>query len=111
MNKTTDSTKYTIEDCGCYVDGARGIYAIDEIVSIAESHGGRVHDCDMQGHDHGETCFESRFAGCEFAGDVEYGCDDYMNTHFGVDGAYWGRNENGDWGLWEIDDYEQHKFN
>ena len=29
---------YTLDNVGCYVDGARGIYAIDRIVEIAEKH-------------------------------------------------------------------------
>ncbi len=106
-----ETNKYTLKDCGCYVDGARGIYAIDAIVEIAEAHGLRDQTCGID-HEHDETCDESRFAGCEFAGEIEDACDDYMNKHFSVDstdensndGAYWGRNENGDWGLWQIDE-------
>jgi hypothetical protein len=26
--------------------------------------------------------------------------EEYMNAEFPVEGAYWGRNKNGDWGLW-----------
>ncbi len=95
-----NSVKYTLNDCGCYVDGARGIYAIDAIVDIAESHGMVEPKCE---HTHEETHDESRFAGCQYAGEIEDGCDEYMNDKYGVDGAYWGRSEQGDWGLWEVD--------
>jgi len=92
---------YTPDDAGCYVDGARGIYAIDEQVAIARAHGATItHDCEEL---HAETCFESEFAGCEWAGDYADKADDYMNTHFPVEGHYWGWN-NGDWGLWAIDE-------
>lgn len=92
-------TKYTINDVGCYVDGSRGIYATDRIVEIANEHGAViVHDTNCDGHT--DTCFESTYAGCEFGNEYENEATDYMNEHFAVDGAYWGRNENGDWGLW-----------
>lgn len=96
---------YTIEDCGCYVDGARGIYATDAIVAFANAHGANiVHDEDCDNH--ADTSRESTFAGCEFAGDYEDEADAWMNEHYAVDGAYWGRNENGDWGLWATDEDE-----
>jgi hypothetical protein len=99
--KKIDNT-YTIEDCGCYVDGAEGIYATDRVVEFARAHGAVIeHDKDCQ---HYETCFDSEFAGCEFAGDYEDEADTYMNDHHPVDGAFWGRNENGDWGLWSVED-------
>ena len=96
---------YTLADCACYVDGARGIYVTDKIVSIARQHGAKI--------EHAECCdsdaptnaaFPSEFAECPFADEYEQEADDYMNDHFSVDGAYWGRNENGDWGLWQFED-------
>ncbi len=44
--------KYTLNDVGCYVDGASGIYAIDEIVRFAESHGCNSKDCEKEDHIH-----------------------------------------------------------
>jgi hypothetical protein len=102
--------KYTIDDAGCYVDSARGIYATDAVVELAEAHGMAYIDACDPGKDGHTDCqdayFPSRFAGCEWAGDCEDEADDYMNAHYGVDGAYWGRNDNGDWGLWTIEDDE-----
>ena len=91
---------YTKSDTGCYIDSAQGVYTIDAIVDFAESHGYKINPCD---DDHEHTIFRSRFAGCEFAGEIEDEVDDYMNEHFAVDSCYWGRSENGDWGLWEIE--------
>lgn len=102
-----EPVKYTLSDIGCYVDGARGIYSIDAITSFADSHGMEIDECEKD-HEHAPTFEASRFAGCEFANEVESECDEYMNATHGVDGAYWGRNEQGDWGLWEVDDYSQH---
>lgn len=96
--RTVAQVKYEFSDCGCYVDGSHGIYAIDAIVEFAERHGFTIEPCDDQ---HYETCFESRFAGCEFAGEIEDEASDYMNANYPVDGAGWGRSEQGDWGLWE----------
>lgn len=77
---------YTMKDCGCYVDSARGWYATDAIVAFAESHGLEKVDWTNE-----ELAYY----------EVEDEATDYMNEHYAVDGAYWGRNENGDWGLWD----------
>lgn len=98
------SAAYTLHDIGCYVDGARGIYAIDAIVDIAESRGALLGDPDPKDV---KPMFEnSRFAGYEFANEVEEDCNNYMEKVYGVNGAYWGRNENGDWGLWSTEEEE-----
>lgn len=94
---------YDKTDCGCYVDGARGIYGTDAIVDIARDHGAVIaHDC--ANGDHAETFDESEFAGCEFASEYQQEAEDYMNEHHCPDGCYWGTSEAGDWGLWEIED-------
>lgn len=80
--------EYTTMDVGCYVDGARGIYAVEAIVDFARSHGAVIERDD-------QTCFESEY---------EDEADDYMNADYPVDGCFWGRNDNGDWGLWPYDD-------
>lgn len=98
---------YSKTHAGCYVDASHGIYAIDRIVAFAEQHGGKVAECNKSnGHKHRETVFQSRFAGCEFAGEVEDEADAYMNENFSVEGAYWGRSEQGDWGLWVAEEEE-----
>ena len=101
------TTTYTLADVGCYVDGARGIYAIDRIVEIAEEHGmdvARCGDTDCKhcaGGDDDDS--DDSWSTCEWAGDIEDYIDDYMNESYPVDGAYWGRSEAGDWGLWDYD--------
>lgn len=87
---------YTRDDCGCYVDGSRGIYMVDRIVDIARAHGAViVHDC---------TGGCSSFATCEFSGDYQDEAEVYMNENFCPAGCYWGESNYGDWGLWEIDE-------
>jgi hypothetical protein len=81
-----NAVKYSLDDCGCYVDGARGIYALRSICEFATSHGATVSAWDA-----------------EFAHEAEDECDNYMNEHYGVEGACWGRSEAGDWGLWEVE--------
>lgn len=88
MKKTV---KYTLADIGCYVDSNRGRYAIDAIAGIAASHGF---------DDLPETGLVSD---SEFANEVEDNIDSFMNERYGVEGAYWGRSEQGDWGLWMSD--------
>lgn len=111
---TSKAVKYTVKDVGCYVDSCRGIYMIDHIAKFAESHGMTVEDCNQRDettgqfkpgqHKHTETCDTSRFAGCEFAGELEDSIDEWMNEHYPVEGASWGRSENSDWGLWPHDE-------
>ena len=91
---------YTIRDCGCYCDSARGRYAIDKIVSFSEAHGFK-HDAVTTPT--GSPGDFSTYADYEYVDELENECDNCMNEHYGVDGAYWGRNENGDWGLWETE--------
>lgn len=94
---TDTATKYTLDDVGCYVDGAQGIHAIDTIVCIAEDHGMPTPEpCNCGDH-------PNEYAGCEYVGELEDECDDYMATAHHVVGAYWGRSEQGDWGLWPAD--------
>lgn len=99
-NKQPKAT-YTLADVGCYVDGARGIYCIDAIVNIAESHG-FTHDVEQTPT--GMPGSYLTYADYEFSGELEDEIDDFMNSNYGVDGAYWGRSELGDWGLWTIDE-------
>ena len=94
---------YTHNDVGCYVDGVKGVYCFDDIVRLAESHGFEVKHVNDD-HVHVETVFHSRFGGCEFAEEIENEASDYMNEHFPVEGCTWGRNENSDWGLWEVEE-------
>ncbi len=99
---------YTLANTGCYVDGARGIYAVDAIVGIAEEHGMPTPEgcedsiCRRCGPQADSQA--SSWAFCEHAGEIEDECDAYMGAHHGVEGCYWGRNDNGDWGLWEGED-------
>jgi hypothetical protein len=87
------SQKYTLEDVGCYVDGARGIHAINKIGSIAKEHGFQT------GWDDLPLCLSDY----EFAGELEDEIDQFMDADYGVEGAYWGRNDQGDWGLWTLE--------
>lgn len=96
------SVKYTINDVGCYVESARGTYAIDKIASLARAHGFEL-ESDLEAF--------VTLSDYEFAGELEDEIDSFMNDKYGVEGAYWGRNENSDWGLWEVDDYSQHAVN
>ena len=104
-NNIARQTTWLPEDAGCYVDGARGIYAVDAIVLFAEDHGYQCEPCsETDGHEHTETYAPSRFAGCEHANDIEDEATEFMSAHYPVDGHYWGRSEASDWGLWQADE-------
>lgn len=91
------TAKYTLDDCGCYADG---VYCIDAILSFAEDHG-----FELEPLDDGEQ-YPEPLSDYEWSDEVEDDIDEYMNNTYPVDDAYWGRNDNGDWGLWAIEDDE-----
>lgn len=92
---------YTAADAGCYVDGCRGIYAVRAIIDFANAHGASLeHDSACEGIDDEGM----GLVGCEFANEYENEATDHMNDCHPVDGHYWGRSEQGDWGLWESED-------
>ena len=100
---TKTDTRYTLADTGCYVDGAKGIYVIDDVLGIAIAHG-MADPGSCACFEHPENDFLPHWNRCEFASEIEDECDDFMNARYSVDGAYWGRNDNGDWGLWDTGD-------
>lgn len=106
--ETKTTGRYTLDDVGCYVDGARGIYAVDRIVEIAEGHdmeppdpcfGTECPRCAWGDKTGGDGAY-SEWANCDESSEVEDEATEYMNAQHAVDGAWWGRSESGDWGLW-----------
>lgn len=92
---------YTAKDVGCFVDSARGIYMLDAIIAFVRCHGADIEhpkDC----IEHVPLIYISELTGCPCSNDYEDKADAYMNKKFPVEGCFWGRNENGDWGLWTI---------
>lgn len=95
---------YSSKDAGCYVDSVHGIYAADAIVGFARAHGAKIAHEPSECCDGGDpTSIFTEFSGCEFAHEYEDEADAYMEEHFQVDNHYWGRSEQGDWGLWECE--------
>lgn len=94
--------KYTEGDAGCYVNGARGIYATDAIVDFARDHGATItRSCKC---DHHRSYFDSEFASCEWSVEYEDEATEFMETNYPVEGHYWGRADwSGDWGLWQCE--------
>lgn len=77
---------YSKTDCGCYLDGNRGIYLGESVQRWAKDHGWT-----------GERLQSDH----EFYFDAWDEANAYMNENYPVENCYWGENENGDWGLWE----------
>jgi len=84
-----EAVRYTLKDVGCYVDSARGIHSGEAIQGIAADHGWKGERLDSNS---------------EFYDEAEDEATAYMNDRFPVEGAYWGRNENADWGLWTVEE-------
>ena len=100
MNNT--SAVCNSNDIGCYVDGARGIYAIDKIVRFAVDQGFVLTGEDEYGEPLSDM--SKSLSDYEFKDELEDQIDEFMNNNWPVSSAYWGRNESGDWGLWDIQD-------
>ena len=94
---------FTKEDVGCYGDSSRGRYLVDRVVELAEDHAGfDPFPAEAEEHDPRD------FPGGSLA-DYEYSdelWDDAVEHLQAVteDGVYWGTNENGDFGLWEVEE-------
>lgn len=107
MTTTKTDNQYTLEDIGCYVDGAKGIYVVDDIVRLAEGHGMKTPEgCGDSAcprcakNDHVAGCGSyTEWSRCRSSHEVEDECAEFMNNKFPVDGALWGYSW-GDWGLW-----------
>lgn len=95
---------------GCYVDGERGIYAVDAIITLAEAHGFKAKGCEdgecarCAGgqHEAGDGSY-TEWAHCQHNNEGEDEATNYMNEQHAVEGCYWGRTETGDWGLWPLE--------
>src|ERR1700692_652074 len=94
VNPPNQYADWTFQE-GCYVDSARGIYAIDAVISFAQSLGFVPTDCTCDSCKAGGT-----WSSCEFSNEVEDEATGYLNAHFEIESHSWGRNENADFGLW-----------
>lgn len=98
---------------GCYVDGARGIYMVDSIVSLAEAFGFEAKDCDDDEcarcangqHEAGDGSY-TEWSFCQHDNEIIEEANEYLNENHAVEGCYWGHIDTGDWGLWPDDDEE-----
>jgi hypothetical protein len=86
--------KITSDMAGCWLDGARGIYIGDAIQKIAQEYGWtgemvRVNDVEYQG-------------ACYNWGAIDE-AEEYMQN-LAPDGFAFGMSEQGDWGLWQIEE-------
>lgn len=98
-NPPPQFTGWTFEP-GCYVDGARGIYAIDYVVSLAEGWGFVPSNCECDWCSNPE---HDGYSGCEFAySDLADEVDEFVNARFEIVDHTWGWHD-GDWGLWPIE--------
>ena len=94
---------YTLDDCECHVEGDKGdvsIHMLARIIKVVQIHYIALHTakrhiddcdpCDITRHFEVDKIVES--------------CNDFMDDHFPVEGAFWGLDEEGDWGLWNIEE-------
>lgn len=87
-SKILTEAKYTKKDIGAYFDGFRGRHIPKLVWDFAKTHGFKPTE--------------------EFSEEFDNECEDeateYMNSKYMVKDAVWGRNENGDWGLWNYNE-------
>ena len=100
----TTATKYTMDDCGVYVDYAyqNADETCERVIGIAEDHGFKAGQ--------GPRLVPEGFAepyDAEWVSEVADEATTYMNNHYGVDGAYWAFDgDAGGWGLFAEDTEE-----
>jgi len=86
--------KMLTEDyAGCWFDCARGRYIGEEVIDVAESMGMEITPEDQ--------C--NRTVDGEYYHELWDEAEEYMQQ-FAPDDYYFGSNEAGDWGLWEIEE-------
>jgi hypothetical protein len=87
---------------GCYGDSARGIYLGEHVQAIAESEGwkGPAIPCH---HDEDCPCGD-KDCHPDIYHEAWTEAEEYMNEHCGVEGYYWGTNDNSDFGLWKCEE-------
>lgn len=78
---------YTLKECGCYGDSAKGIRLGTHIQKFAQEHGWK-----------GEPCLTPENEEYDCATEEAIG---YLNARYKVERAEWGYSENGDFGLWQ----------
>ena len=93
-----ESALYTKDDTGCYFDSARGIYIGQAVIEMAVEHGMKDDPCNC------ESCKANGIdSDCEFYHERWDEAEEFLNT-LTSDDVYFGGNDNGDWGLWEIEE-------
>lgn len=87
---TQQATEISTEYAGCWLDSARGIYIGETIQEIATQYGWIGQPLDVND---------------EFYFDAICEAEEYLNG-LAPEGYFFGTNESGDWGLWEIQSVE-----
>ncbi len=82
---------------GCYVDGVRGIYAVDGIIALAEAHGFKAKGCEESIADFCPRCTGGQhqagdgsyteWAHCQHNSEIEDEATAYMNEHHATEEA------------------------
>lgn len=96
---------FTKADVGCYGDSSRGRYLVDRVVELAEDFAGfdpfpdSADDADPRDTPGGSL------ADYEHSDELWDDAEEHLNA-VTEDGLYWGNNDNGDFGLWTIEDEE-----
>ncbi len=98
---------FTSEARGCYADSARGIYiGQDVVIPMAEKYGFVKELCDCtycHSHRLGNVYgVEWEISRCEWYNEIWDEAENFL-TSLCEDGLYFGGNENGDFGLWEVE--------
>lgn len=86
--------KLTKNDAGCWFDSARGIYIGEAVIDLAIEHG----------FDPKEEEPKGGWSHYEYYDELQDEAEDFLNEKFAPEDCYFGPNENGDWGLWEVEE-------
>jgi len=81
-------------DVGEYFGSQRGIFQGEAVIALAVQNGFKVLPISVD---------DMKAAGPYHMG-LWDDAENFMNNTYPKDGYFWGNNENGDWGLWPLED-------
>lgn len=94
--QTQETPAFTLADCGCWFDCSRGRYIGEAVIEAAISAAWNPVPGGYDGQD----------ADSEYYHEAWDAAENFLST-LAPDGAWFGANESGDWGLWESEPDEQ----
>ena len=103
MGDTNSPHTLTPDNAGCWIDCAEGTYVGQRIIGIAKQYGFKIKPEDEKYVTFSEALLQDD--GAEQHQWLADEAEEYMQE-LAPEGFYFGSSDQGDWGLWELNDEE-----